>query len=52
MVQVLTEAGWSYIAMDLASQNAEYYGLVMIFFCFMHINNVFIIGALIKGIFW
>lgn len=52
MIQVLTEAGWSMIAFDHAGRNANNYGFVMLFFCLMHITIVYMIAALIKGIFW
>lgn len=52
MVQVLTEAGWSMVAFDHSWRNAQYYGYIMIYFCFMHIIIVYIIATLIKGIFW
>jgi hypothetical protein len=52
MVQVLTEAGWSQIAYDHAWRSTDYFVLVMLFFCLMHITIVYIIATLIKGVFW
>lgn len=52
MVQILTEAGWSQIAFDHSSRAPDYYGYIMLFFCFMHITIVYIVATLIKGVFW
>jgi hypothetical protein len=52
MVQILTEAGWSQIAFDHASRAPDFFVVVMLFFCFLHITIVYIIATLIKGVFW
>jgi len=52
MVQVMTEAGWSMIAFDHSNRNPNYTGLIMTFFCIMHVFIVLIIATLVKGIFW
>lgn len=52
MMQILVEAGWSVIAYDHCWRHPQFYALIMIFFCFMHIIIVSIISTLIKGIFW
>ena len=52
MMQVLTEAGWSVLAYDHSWRNPQYFDYVMLYFCFMHIIIDYIIGTLIKGIFW
>ena len=52
MVQILTEAGWSMVAYDHCWRNPQYYGYVMVYFCFMHIIITYVIATLIKGIFW
>lgn len=40
------------VAFDHSWKNPQYYGYVMLLFCFMHIIIVYIIATLIKGIFW
>ena len=52
MMQILIDAGWSVIIMDLSSQNNGWYGLIMTMFCLMHMTIVWIIAGLIKGLFW
>jgi hypothetical protein len=52
MIQVVTEAGWGFIAMDHSWRAPKYFGFIMVFFCFLHITIVYIIATLIKGVFW
>jgi len=52
MMQILTEGGWSIIAFDYCWRNPSYYGLIVVFFIFMHLTIVTINGTLLKGIFW
>lgn len=52
MVQVLTEAGWSFVAMDHCWRAPRYFGYIMVFFCFLHITIVYILATLIRGVFW
>ena len=40
------------MAYDHCWRNPQYFGYVMLFFCFMHLIIVSIISTLIKGIFW
>jgi hypothetical protein len=49
-VQVLTEAGWSSVAFDVASRIPNYFGLVMSLFASFHVVIVLILATLIKGI--
>ena len=52
MIQILVEAGWSVIANDHCWRNPQYYGYIMLYFCFMHLIIVSVMSTLIKGIFW
>lgn len=51
LVQVLVEAGWSFVAYDHAFKFGHY-GLVMLFFVICHILIVIILSSLLKGITW
>ena len=48
--QVLTEAGWSAVAYDVAGRVEEMFGLVMILFAFYHVVVVLLLATLVKGI--
>ncbi len=49
-MQVLTEAGWSSVAFDVAYRIPNYFGLVMSLFASFHVVIVLILATLIKGI--
>lgn len=48
--QVLTEAGWSAVAYDVASRVSDYFGVVMLLFAFYHVIVVLLLATLVKGI--
>jgi len=50
-MQILTEAGWSSVAFDVAYRAPQYYGLILIFFSTFHVIIVLVLATLIKGIF-
>lgn len=52
MVMILTEAGWSQVAYDHSWRNPDYFGIIMTFFCVMHLVIVYIIAIIIRGVFW
>ena len=51
MIQVLTEAGWSMIALDYAKRTGYYYPTV-IYFILCHAMIVLITAALLRALIW
>jgi len=49
-VQVLTEAGWSVVAYDLAERLGHIFALVLAIFACFHLIIVLILATLLKGI--
>lgn len=52
MMQVLTEGAWSKTAYNYCWKNQEYYGFIVFLFMIMHFTIVYVLGTLLKGIFW
>lgn len=52
MMQILTEGAWSKLVYYYCWQNQSYYGLIVFLFMIMHFTIVYVLGTLLKGIFW
>lgn len=52
LMQILTEGAWSKVAYHYCWLNQNLYGFIVVLFMFMHFTIVYVLGTLLKGIFW
>ena len=53
IMQVFAENGWQYIIYDLTVRaGSQFYILILIYFCLIHISSVLVLMSLMKGLVW
>lgn len=53
IMQVFAENGWQDIVYDLSVRaGSQFYILILIYFCLIHISSVLVLMSLMRGLVW